>query len=757
MGKGTESIDVDNQTYDKSYIIKNVVDTDNNPVTSFIDLYKLLEAILVDIIDNLFRLSLREMSAYKYVNVGGKSINLFIGEKYLKKSFDFDLHIYDGNQQDINQFGIKIFQVLNNTIKTYPLYRLYIINILKRYGFITTAEENHYKTKQLFYYGNRHKGASTIAGIFFHFIFRNDLINGNKKYSNARPPNNLNEVYYPISDIDLEHVLNFGLPIVDDRFFFNGYDGVRYSNYIVTLHNLIQYTTFGGWKAEKNFNKLSQFKYIDRYTCHSLQKYTDQFLTDLNNLDIKTTIDSIPAQNLIINGNEVFVLNRSTKSIINDFITEYMNKRAEYYDVCMKNLILDRTVANKNLIFNNNVSVEQKKNFFTAVERKVYEFDTDRYVLYYTENGYEPIGTLNDYNHFGLDGSIQFTDLTYADEKIRFSDGSTVTINKREKINTKQLLNNVIDSIDDTITKIRNDPVYNSALKVLKDEFIVYRMQNFMCINSPTGDQFNVSIIKPNNILYMPRFLSTSFTTNYNYFSFLKTNTFLFRIRIKKSSKRWIVLNRYSEHPNEAEILLNRNCFFVVLEKNDYPLNLGGQLRDITVIDLLLCDDMVEAMAAVDNPTIKILNMNDEDYEKTQSNVVQLSKSGKTTPTYFDQPTKYQNLPPRPPPSAPAILINQNVLFFNNEDRDNADLLVSDVQKYHNLLQSIMKSDSVAKSTMMKTSNTIFAINKTVDLPKPTVSDIIVMPRAVAASAAGGSYYDKYIKYKNKYLMLKKN
>ena len=58
----------------------------------FIDFIKLIEIALCEIIDNKFKSAL-STCRYDYYICGGKSINNIISNKYLTKSFDFDIHV----------------------------------------------------------------------------------------------------------------------------------------------------------------------------------------------------------------------------------------------------------------------------------------------------------------------------------------------------------------------------------------------------------------------------------------------------------------------------------------------------------------------------------------------------------------------------------------------------------------------------------------------------------------------------------------
>ena len=799
------SITVANQTYTPMKI-SDIEDPDGKIINNYSQLYDLLESILLELVDNIFRISLRDLYMYKYVNIGGKSINEFINTKYLSKSFDFDLHLYEGDENYINVFGLHLANNLNKTITTiFPLYRPYILNILRRYELITKKEESHYLQNNLFYYGKREKTNFSIKGIFIDFLFRDDLLLGPNKYSNEKITNpKHNRLFYPIADIDLEADLNFGLQIVDDRFFYNGYDNIKYANYVVTIHNLVKYASLPGIKQPKNLNKLSQFAHIDKYTCSSLDRYNNQFETDLNSLPI-TTYLNIPQNNnlnMVINGQNIFTNGMPMRDIINIFIQEYNTGRVGSIQKCVDDLILDPMRPNKNKIFINGVSDAEQNIILSLVERKLYEIDSERYILAYSGGGYIPIGLVCDYNHFEL-FTINTSSLNviFVNKKITLSDGSDVIINNDKTFSDRIAINKIINKISNNIVTIKNSQIYLAAVKNLVDEFYVFRIQNFMCINSPNGDQFNLSVLKTDSLLFMPRFLSASFSTNFEN-SFTKTNSFLLRIKIKASSQNWIFLNKYSSYPNESEILINRNCFFVVTGIDNLPIRLmNGSLRDITVINLQLCDSLIEALSLV-GADVAIINVhdkylenmiynnnnhdnnlanrrndssnrrNDSDNRRNDSdNITNQSKNIFLTNNNQNVPNDISSLEQK-------TLINKNTLLFTIEPITLSDTLIDDAQIYHNLLQAISDPKSISFSTSNK-ADTKFHIGsvsrkdtKTQSLtPQTKISQIslpTIIPQPntynihnstnIPAAAVGGSKTDnyyKYMKYKSKYYKTK--
>lgn len=797
---------VNNHSYDEQYRLNNINNIENNPIRSLGELYDLLETILCDIFDYIFRNALGQMNTYKYVNVGGKSLNMFIKEKYIKKSFDFDLHIFEGNEYDLNLFGFKLAENVNNIVNNLT-YRKYIINLLKRYKLITDAETSHYTNNILFYFGERVKNNFSINGVFAHFIFKQDLFVNGIKYSNMNNSTN-NEIYYPIADIDLERNVNLGLIINDNRYFFASYDGVRYANFIVALHNLIKYSTMPGYKIKKLYNKLKQLTNMQTYSCYCLNKFTN-LNNILSNLQINTTITAIPNKpydNLYINNKNIYQMNRPIIDIINDFITVYNNERHNNLNVCLNSLVLNNNGQNTNKIFIDGITMTEINIILGELEHKVAQIDgTDGYILYFTGVGYVSLNSMNEYNHLGINNPVINYTANNNSIVITFSNGGNININVNEQIDSLDKINRINNTIYNRIKQIKNSDVYINNLINIKDEFYVYRLQNFSCFNSPTGDIFTISNIKVGNVIFMPKFLSTSFTTNYQYDQFCGINTFMFRIRIRKSSENWIFLNKYSLVPTESELLINKNCFFVCTSKDILPIKLGNNLRDIYILDVILCDTLEEAVNISVDDVVTLLNVHDDTIN---------AANNATTQTIVRDITNVSNDVIRRLPNVITqnnnkkiikTCTNPKILFYENHKRDdgddgnlgNSDLLIVDLLQYINVFRAIYKSNSFVKQILSNPTVSFFTIeynNPQINMPNtPDTRPIIIDNRTrhskekdishrdsiiqqntssnliqsnnlreqqIAVMAGGTNYtnstsYNKYLKYKQKYTQLK--
>ena len=128
--------------------IKGIGGFSNVSLKKFIDL---MEFSLFDIIDSLFKKSLKTYTNSDYYICGGKAINDLISNKII--SFDFDIHVKD--HEDIDKISKHISnnmkQVINESFRL--TLRKQIYSILLKINAIDDSLKNYYMTDDLFYYG----------------------------------------------------------------------------------------------------------------------------------------------------------------------------------------------------------------------------------------------------------------------------------------------------------------------------------------------------------------------------------------------------------------------------------------------------------------------------------------------------------------------------------------------------------------------------------------------------------------------------
>ncbi|ARF09674.1 hypothetical protein Indivirus_2_53 [Indivirus ILV1] len=702
-------IAVNNVSISNDYQVRDVYSLDGEPINNLISLYDFMETILKEIIEVVFKRSLSG-NHYQYMIMGGKAINNIVSDDYLGKSFDFDLHLIQGNEYKLNEMGDWIVNNMNNFMNNTEniVYRHYIINILRKHNLISENQIQHYSNNQLFYYGKRIKHGFSIKGIFIHFLLRDDIFGMNQKYTNARPPHlhtdfhddtitnynsGNNELFYPISDIDLEQYLNFGIPIQNPVFIYESYDQLKYCSYLVLVFNLIKYVLHGGTKRQKNLIKLNNVIDIKKYKCYftsnnsynDLKNNLDQLVGMYGN-ELNQIIGIDPTDlRLTTNVSGEIFTNRTYYDVLDKLLILYRNQINTVLNNCRDKLILNMDGPNTNNIFNDNVNGNQQLTILASIERLIFNHDVDRYVFCYTTNAYSSINLYCQYLNLGINSqNINYPGPVNINRAISFSDNTISNINQNVNVIYGNM-NNIINGISTTIQICRNDQNYINSLVSIKDEFFTIRAQNFISFNSPNGDIFNPSILKTGGIIYIPFFASSFFKTNsYSYPNFIYSNTFLFKIRINKNSRKWIMLNKYSQYDTESEVLFDKDIFFTIENYKYKSIKWNDQkYRDILVINVKLCDTLQEAihhrLNVSNNEDINIFNINEDKFTKLLDNTNSNENRG-----------KLKNL------KLKSRLILQNNFFMDFENRlldNNNDNLTYDTDLYKNLYNTIMNDN----------------------------------------------------------------
>ena len=269
-----------------------------------------------------------------YVIVGGKALNEMVSRKFMKQSFDYDVHVFPAPNQDplqkIAEVGNKITNALNQYLnlpqKTNIRKQMY--QCLCNHGFVDTNQLTNYTYDTLFYYGkriSRTPGNAPIYGIFMKLCLRENIF-GLHRYTNFNPINNdqlypdlptrdnwtnpphnnwtnppHNALYFPIFDIDSD-AFNFGIPIgINQQMFIStGSDGLPYASFMYLIYNLIMYiqTPYAHRKQSKNLAKLKKLLIVNNYSCDLLK---NDFPIAVNNtyVTISTALTTASANVLV--------------------------------------------------------------------------------------------------------------------------------------------------------------------------------------------------------------------------------------------------------------------------------------------------------------------------------------------------------------------------------------------------------------------------------------------------------------------------
>lgn len=628
---------------------------DSTKFYSFDNFYGFLEEILLELIDNIFKYTLSANSFDPHFNnlvlLGGKSTNNYIKRSKLQKSFDFDLHIMGDNStpgaKTHDERGIFIADKLEDLITTssiFKVFRNYLGLILLENDLITPDQLSHYLHERIFYFGTRDKGSFKITGFFIHLVFRKDLFTNGKFYSNGKTilPSK-NEIYYPISDFETENIVNFDIPIPEvyssAYTYKNSYENIDYANYFLTLHNLLRYLykdsppfsgpSFG-FKFNKNFRKLKNFIDISNYDCKFLNEFNkNQLIYSIFELDVDNRI----ASRLLKNSVKTLTLNSKTYNSSYSLTFDEYDSRGNFvknYDILdgydiFKNLKNFDNYIKKNLasqigVCSSNILID-----YTKSGSKIYTeiFNTPSKPRYSTylgsfEKVIRDIETLTPPHSYGV--IYEFTGAFYTPMnnyliKNHFGDKSG---DVRETIGSHTKKVSEWDKIMDGIFRYyhSNNDIINLK-DTLEDEFYLYRFQNFASFSGGKGTLFNISQLKPNDIIFLPIYQSTSFTRQFKCDSFLRPNTFLLKIKVKKELKNWIILNNYSRFSTETEVLIDKNQYYKVTNITHSIVNCSNScavddslcMREVLTLELEVHSTLSSALPTSPFSSVKIINL----------------------------------------------------------------------------------------------------------------------------------------------------
>lgn len=629
--------------------------------TNLSDFYNFLESRLGWIIDDLmkivlsnirsdknFQKTMRCAHGYDFVIVGGKAVNNIVSRKYLKNSFDYDIHLYNNNENYIDSFEIDHFgYFLEKNIKYlfdndnyFKLLRIYIYKFLLHYDLINddAPTKEFYMKSQLFYYGSRKKNI-IINSMFLHLIFKIDLfklkdenylienINEDTYQKYIYDNDTIQNFYYPFSDISVEGKVNFKIFINKSKYIINYGFPIKlpYYNYPLVLYNLINYSFYcmdvkNDIKLESILNKLLyiiDYKYLSLSFLSSFNLYEQlydfanykYFSSDILLREVKYTTHRIIDKKEMRPLDIIFkTKSRKIIDIIKYIITNIMDRynkdnNSKILISNLKNNNIDKSVNMFNIKCSDIESVINNLTFYTE------KYDIHRYLLYSTSNERYLINTFllnesfkfqNIYNNINI--KINY-ELTYS-HKLRVID-KNIIINK-QNINTDDIVNNMSNVFKD----VRSNNDFINDLNKLNDYFNVFRITSFATLFDYNKDSFpfvfnpgnldNTKTFLRNGVIFCPMFQYTFFNKNFDLTN-INFNDILLNIVISKNSKKWLMLNNYSLNNNKNELIIDKNVYLIILDFNYSNILYKNNVLEIPVLSVLLCDTIEEVTIFLNN------------------------------------------------------------------------------------------------------------------------------------------------------------
>jgi hypothetical protein len=586
----------------------------------------LIQFSLIEIIDLLIKKSLSSdrlnILGIDYYIIGGKAINNIIKLKYLSKLFDFDIFVK--NVADIETLCrlttnhcYEELKLSHNKMLRYQIYKkLLLLNL------VDETLKNYYMTENtdLIFYGNRHFRENPIfktSGVFIKLKLRNDLFKYNGQdinYTNYLGTNLLrddlvnagvdnNILYIPIATILLDTADTFDITAftTPESIYNNPFENIKYVDFSFILFFLLLCITLTRTKIELNIKKLIMLNKPLYYNCNmyytydSLEKFKTMYQKIIPSLDNYKDTHIYDERSLIIQKiiDDNMILDVDQRTTIGSFIENLVNKIINTQNFYEQNCIVvlgETSVLEENKIFLDGVDTLEQERLLGESYKVIKDLDKDKqYVKQYTYRLYRDLNIYCNYifNNIPTD--------TYQDRNY----------------------DDIIATINNIYTLYHQDSRIYQIKRKLKPYFYIYSSQlitNFTQMDKLANRSFiDLSYIKQGDIIQINQYLSGTFNSKFDFSFFVKntpSNRIFFKIKINKFYTNWIILNEYSEIPQESEILLKQNSIFFI-ESIDYQVvDIDGIKKEYKIITLELCDvNYYQGNQMYDLITLKLLKL----------------------------------------------------------------------------------------------------------------------------------------------------
>jgi hypothetical protein len=621
------------------------------------EVFSFLESLLRGFINILFIEAIELPPPLLHTNYcihGGKSLDSFMKFKFTN-TFDFDIELYNDSHSPITDIDItndkKIFV---NTIAgnmnrcCFSARKKFLISVLLSMRLISEIDAEAYQNPSyvLFKGGVRHMGTEDYHGIFIQLRLINSIIAGSPGYNNdTSAPHDVSKtiLWYPISDVSYDV---YPLIPVQRRHVFNNYliNEIAFINLIAMSNKY--FTTRRYAKYSHCLDRLHLmdnpnnylYQYITNYVRTKTEHTTN--VTNINN-EIESRIINHTITNDNITSPVVRTLTNNSSNVrqalsyhnvkLDTDFTTYLASHQPPINVILTNN--SRHAGNKfDNLFTNNATGNLNVNEFYNVMNRV---DGNRVLYQYTNGSYTFV------NNFLLSGHFNIPEIRNCGKnRVKFNqeamvapigfninqslflttlpDGTTI------KMASDNALVKYVFLMDYLFTGVINDHDYQQLITdTLRDEFVVYRLHDYLLFDNNVGLYYDIYNLKRGSIIFSPTYWSTSYSQTYGYDYFLNKYTILFVIKIKKNCKKFVIFDKYSFNPSEHEIVLNKNSYYKVT-KTSYSLifDRSGYRNIFTVFCNLIND-----------PTDVTEDGDDEDGDDDNGD----DESTHTNPTHVDE------------------------------------------------------------------------------------------------------------------------
>jgi hypothetical protein len=734
-----------------SYLLNNIYDLNRKKLNDLNDLYNLINVLLHDIIDIIIKNILKKnKNAYRYQICGGKAFERIMNPLYnFVPSFDFDIELEESNN---DTFTFTEFMTMaSNKFINYQFgpMRYFIKNILFKYNLIDDNCFSHYENKSnnLIYFGTRKtKNGEEKLSIFIHLLLKKDLF-VSKLFNNSIMPNpDFNVFFYPICDIKFGKIHD---PLEHDNIYYASIPEILYG-FLNALAN--------DTKVDKNIKRIKNLKNENIYLCNpnfgmpnNKIKFLQQQLSDLKIIDTMN-LDDIQTKKTQLS---IYNLDIDIKQATEIIMRQLLNN---YYDTYERFMVKHNTCELFPKVYKMNpfqiisVVLQLELDKIATILKNVDEkYNTP--VINYTAWTFDDINLYCQLKNVKLDNTPNVNNYFY-----------NIDINEIKKYTTE------LESVYKELYV--NMEYINLIDNIFKEEFEVISFQTFLYFNDPNGSISDATSViqEQGSIIYMPNFLSTAYNLFDIYKGFVSSIKVLYKIKIKNKrgvGKNWLMIDKYSNSPEEAEILIKAGSYFVIEDIDFVPMddNDNGYFNE-KMITMRLCDNINDAIEfSKQFGTTHLLYGQFDETLFTGGRVIEETPTITSKPNYIINPY--------------TIMINPELFDGKYKYLKNTDDIIEVYQKYYPLFAGVINKYA-NKISIINTEKQTHYVKYQEKIPTEVGANISNkygytplqksklpnlnseseqnMPVEIQIGALNNinerQFYYKYLKYKLKYLML---
>lgn len=658
-----------------------------------------------------------------------------------------------------------------------------------------------------------------IPGVFIHLKINPGIITVDRNIDISNRPVNSRipftydciDLFYPVMDTALDQLLSYDNVFMLTTHIVESVGRLKYANFIYTLFNLIHYIAQGGTKQPSNINKLAMLINPSSHVCgFNLNPSTSvgSLMASLNELFQHVPYQEALSKKIGIIQNNPVITIFDGRNILDPQFTYYAAIQAiiiniNYYrtqpelqritiEHCTNDTVIDDTVNTVNIsktpIFIEPMqsNLDEYNRMIGFIETTAAKYDEARLVLTYTTNAHSIITQYLQFTNFNCQTSVlPYSTIPYLIRHDGILSGvyTIEPIPDTNRFIQQNTIGPYCDIVSRSIRNFRDSPEMLRIEPFLSEYIYLYRLTTFFSyMSDKTTEIFNPSVLNEKYLMYVPHFQSTSFSSSYEFGGFLTETSLLLKIRVSKNFRRCMFLNKYSMYKEQHEALIDKDVFYVGDHYSTRPIRYKGIVYDIRTFDVTCFDNYENAANYINERTAREVAAaaaaDPDRMDGGNSSIKQNNGTGMSNDAIY-----CINMSSKPEMIAKIRKIigdKQKVIDYGGlyevpRDQlgqlDDPEKFIKIYGDYSNIIFKSIKNTDKTVITKQRTSviNSKYIqdyiskhalqqekqINPYRNIPKILEKELPL----IAASAAGGSndpYYHKYLKYKQKYLEIKK-